>query len=40
MGLGWTKDFALLEGLDHFTRNGTAERILENVLDRIAAERP
>jgi AcrR family transcriptional regulator len=36
MGLGWTKDFALLEGLDQFITDGTANKILENVLDRIA----
>ncbi len=36
MGLGWTKDFALLEGLDQFISDGTADRILENVLERIA----
>ena len=37
MGLGWTKDFALLEGLDQFITEGTADQILENVLERIAA---
>jgi AcrR family transcriptional regulator len=36
MGLGWTKDFALLEGLDQFISDGTADRILDNVLERIA----
>ena len=36
MGLGWTKDFALLEGLDQFITDGTADKILENVLERIA----
>jgi AcrR family transcriptional regulator len=36
MGLGWTKDFALLEGLDQFIMDGTADKILENVLERIA----
>ncbi|MCL4371252.1 MAG: TetR/AcrR family transcriptional regulator [Chloroflexi bacterium] len=36
MGLGWTKDFALLEGLDQFVEGGTADKILENILDRIA----
>lgn len=40
MGLGWTKDFALLQGLDHFIADGTADKILDNVLDRIAAPRP
>jgi AcrR family transcriptional regulator len=35
MGLGWTKDFALLEGLDEFITDGTADKILESVLDRI-----
>ena len=36
MGLGWTKDLALLQGLDEFITDGTADAILENVLDRIA----
>ena len=36
MGLGWTKDFALLEGLDQFISEGTADKILENVLNSIA----
>ncbi len=40
MGLGWTKDFALLQGLDQFIAEGTADQILGNVLDRIAAKRP
>ena len=40
MGLGWTKDFALLEGLDQFISEGTADQILENVLDRIAVQKP
>ena len=35
MGLGWTKDFALLEGLDEFITDGTADTILESILDRI-----
>ena len=35
MGLGWTKDFALLEGLDEFITDGTADAILEGILDRI-----
>ena len=39
MGLGWTKDFALLQGLDEFIAEGTADRILDDVLDRIAAKR-
>jgi AcrR family transcriptional regulator len=38
MGLGWTKDFALLQGLDQFITDGTADSILDNVLDRIAAK--
>lgn len=36
MGLGWTKDLAVLQGLDQFITDGTANEILENVLDRIA----
>ena len=36
MGLDWTKDLALLEGLDQFITEGTADKILENVLERIA----
>lgn len=40
MGLGWTKDVALLQGLDHFIADGTADKILDSVLDRIAAPRP
>jgi AcrR family transcriptional regulator len=39
MGLGWTKDFALLEGLDQFITEGTADKILENVLERIAVHK-
>jgi AcrR family transcriptional regulator len=35
MGLGWTKDLAVLQGLDQFITDGTADEILENVLDRI-----
>jgi AcrR family transcriptional regulator len=38
MGLGWTKDFALLQGLDEFIADGTSDQILENVLDRIAVK--
>ena len=38
MGLDWAKDLALLEGLDEFITEGTADRILENVLERIAVE--
>ena len=38
MGLGWTKDFALLEGLDEFIDDGTADRILDGILGGIAAE--
>lgn len=37
MGLGWTKDFALLEGLDRFITEGTADEILNNMLGSIAA---
>jgi hypothetical protein len=37
MGLGWTKDFALLQGLDQFVADGTADTILDNILSRIAA---
>ncbi len=37
MGLGWTKDFALLEGLDQFITNGSADKILSTILDSIAA---
>lgn len=37
MGLGWTKDLALLQGLDQFITGGTADQILANVLERIAA---
>ena len=36
MGLGWTKDFALLQGLDKFIAEGTADTILENILEKIA----
>ncbi len=36
MGLGWTKDFARLEGLDSFITEGTADKILENILTLIA----
>ena len=35
MGLGWTKDFALLEGLDQFIDGGTADKILNNLLNSI-----
>ena len=37
MGLRWTKDFALLEGLSQFITRGTANRILNSILDTIAA---
>jgi AcrR family transcriptional regulator len=37
MSLGWAKDFALLQGLDQFIVDGTADQILENVLERIAS---
>ncbi len=40
MGLGWTKDFALLEGLSQFIEGGTADRILNNLLDSIAVHSP
>jgi len=40
MGLGWTKDFALLQGLDYFVTGGTADEMLKNVLSRIAAKAP
>jgi AcrR family transcriptional regulator len=36
MGLGWTKDLALLEGLSQFVEGGTADKILNNLLDSIA----
>ena len=36
MGLRWTKDFALLEGLGQFITRGTAGRILNGVIDSIA----
>ena len=39
MGLRWTKDFALLEGLGRFITEGTAGRILDNVIDSIAADK-
>jgi AcrR family transcriptional regulator len=38
MGLGWTKDFAVLEGLECFITDGTAAKILDNILAGIAAE--
>lgn len=38
MGLRWTKDFALLEGLGQFITKGTAERILNTIIDSIAAQ--
>jgi AcrR family transcriptional regulator len=37
MGLCWTKDFALLQGLDQFLADGTAGEMLEHILSRIAA---
>jgi AcrR family transcriptional regulator len=40
MGLGWTKDFAALQGLDHFRTNGTAGKILEMIIRGIASESP
>jgi hypothetical protein len=40
MGLGWTKDFARLEGLEDFITDGTAVKILDNTLDLIAVEPP
>jgi AcrR family transcriptional regulator len=36
MGLGWAKDFAVLQGIEQFIVEGTADQILENVLERIA----
>ncbi len=40
MGLGWAKDFALLQGLDQFITDGTADKILENILETIAVPKP
>jgi AcrR family transcriptional regulator len=40
MGLGWAKDFALLQGLGQFVTEGTADRILRNILNGIAATPP
>jgi hypothetical protein len=40
MSLGWAKDFATLQGLGQFVEEGTAGRILENVLNRVAAKPP
>lgn len=37
MGLRRTKDFALLEGLGQFITSGTADRILNTLIDSIAA---
>jgi AcrR family transcriptional regulator len=39
MGLSWTKDFAALQGLDHFITKGTADKILDAILRGIANER-
>lgn len=39
MGLAWTKDIALLQGLDQFITEGTADKILENVLDSITVQK-
>ena len=39
MSLGWAKDFAFLQGLDQFVNRGTADTILDNILDKIAADR-
>jgi AcrR family transcriptional regulator len=36
MGLRWTKDFALLEGLSQFITKGTAATILNEIIDSIA----
>jgi AcrR family transcriptional regulator len=36
MGLRWTKDFALLEGLGQFITRGTAGRILDGIIGSIA----
>ena len=38
IGLSWTKDFALLEGLDQFITRGTADSILDRILADITAE--
>ena len=40
MSLGWAKDFATLQGLDKFVSEGTADKILDNILTRIAASPP
>jgi AcrR family transcriptional regulator len=37
VGLRRTKDFALLEGLPQFIERGTAARILDSIIDGIAA---
>ncbi len=37
MGLRRTKDFALLEGLGQFITSGTADKILNTLIDSIAA---
>jgi AcrR family transcriptional regulator len=39
MGLRWAKDFALLEGLGQFITRGTAGRILDSIIDSIAANK-
>lgn len=38
MGLCWTKDIALLEGLAPFITEGTAAKILDNILTPIALD--
>lgn len=40
MSLGWAKDFASLQSLDQFVHDGTADKILDNILTRIAARQP
>jgi AcrR family transcriptional regulator len=37
MSLGWAKDFALLQGLDRFVDEGTADKILDRILSGIGA---
>jgi AcrR family transcriptional regulator len=40
MSLGWAKDFALLQGLNRFVDEGTADRVLGRIISGIAAEAP
>lgn len=37
MSLGWARDFALLQGLDQFVEDGTADKMLNHLLGSIAA---